>query len=113
MSRAVHNALLITEDSDSLDFEEEMSAFNVRFRLEKSTVDKVLSEIVDQLKNSTDRNNSIDPITQLLVTLRFYATGNFLITAGDFGGIGVASAGKIVKRVSCCVPISESNPSVI
>ncbi|KAE9531952.1 hypothetical protein AGLY_010154, partial [Aphis glycines] len=45
-------------------------------------------------------NNSIDPITQLLVTLRFYATGNFFITAGDFVGISVASAGKIVKRVS-------------
>lgn len=26
-----------------------------RFRLKKSTVDKILNEIVDQLKNSTDR----------------------------------------------------------
>jgi len=32
MSRAVYNALLITGDSDSSDFEEEMSAFNVCVR---------------------------------------------------------------------------------
>ncbi|CAI6361194.1 unnamed protein product [Macrosiphum euphorbiae] len=133
MSRAVYNALLITEDSDSSDFEEEMSAFNVcvrkiktfnpridyfnlldenefirRFRLKKSTFDKVLNEIVDQIKNSTDRNNSIDPIIQLLVTLRFYATGNFLITVGDFGGISVASAGKIVERVSYALAFLSS-----
>lgn len=37
---------------------------------------------------------------QLLLTLRFFATGNFLITAGDFSGVSVASAGQIVKRVS-------------
>lgn len=26
-------------------------------------------------------------MTQLLLTLRFFATGNFLITAGDFSGV--------------------------
>lgn len=51
---------------------------------------------------------TIDPITQLLVTLRFYATGNFLITVGDFGGISVASAGKIVKRVSYALAFLSS-----
>jgi len=39
-------------------------------------------------------------MTQLLITLRFFATGNFLITAGDFGGVSVAAAGQIVKKVS-------------
>lgn len=39
-------------------------------------------------------------MTQLLLTLRFFATGSFLITAGDLTGVSVASAGQIVKRVS-------------
>jgi len=80
MSRAVHNANLIDEDSDSSEFENEINAFNVclrkektfhprvnyfevydeeefvkRFRLTKSTVKKVLNEIVDQLKTTTNR----------------------------------------------------------
>lgn len=39
-------------------------------------------------------------MTQLLVTLRFFATGNFLTTAGDLGGISVVATGQIVKKVS-------------
>lgn len=39
-------------------------------------------------------------MTQLLLTLRFFATGNFLITSGDFSGVSVAAASQIVKRVS-------------
>lgn len=89
MSRAVHNSLLIGEDSDSSDFENEITAFNMclrkdktyqprvnyfniydeeefvkRFRLTKSTVGKVLNEIVDQLKTST--NTYVDLFTYIV-----------------------------------------------
>jgi len=37
---------------------------------------------------------------QLMVALRYYATGSFLITTGDFCGISETSAQKIVHRVS-------------
>lgn len=77
MSRAVHNAFLIGEDSDSSDFENDIIAcvrkcqsfqpridyFNLleedefvkQFRLTKSTVIKVLNEIADQIKHPTNR----------------------------------------------------------
>ncbi|CAH2007649.1 unnamed protein product [Acanthoscelides obtectus] len=45
-------------------------------------------------------NHSISPINQLLLTLRFYATGNFLLTVGDFIKVSKSSASKIVKKVS-------------
>jgi len=32
------------------------------------------------------RNNPITPMQQLLLTLRFFATGSFIISAGDFAG---------------------------
>lgn len=35
-----------------------------------------------------------------LLALRFYATGSFLIACGDFCGVSVASASRIVKKVS-------------
>jgi len=47
-------------------------------------------------------------MTQLLLTLRFFATGNFLITVGDFNGVSIAAAGQIVKRVSYALA-SKSN----
>lgn len=37
---------------------------------------------------------------QLLVALRFYATGSFFVTMGDFCGISKVSAHTIVHRVS-------------
>jgi hypothetical protein len=42
-------------------------------------------------------------MTQLLLTLRFYATGSMLISAGDFVGVSKTSACRIVKRVSSAI----------
>lgn len=40
---------------------------------------------------------------QLLLTLRMYATGSFLITIGDFSGVSTTSAHYIVHRVSTAI----------
>ncbi|KYN28619.1 Putative nuclease HARBI1, partial [Trachymyrmex cornetzi] len=45
-------------------------------------------------------NNPISPVIQLLVPIRFYATGSYLITVADFCGISGSSAQRIVHRVS-------------
>lgn len=47
---------------------------------------------------------------KLLLTLRFYATGNFLITAGDFVGVSKTTACLIV-RIS--VAIAKLRPTFI
>lgn len=46
------------------------------------------------------RNHAVAPSLQLLLTLRFYGTGNMYICTGDFGGIHKSTAGKIIKRVT-------------
>ncbi|KAL1448360.1 hypothetical protein WDU94_005508 [Cyamophila willieti] len=56
--------------------------------------------MIEHLLETPDQNNSISPITQLLLSLRFYAIGNFLITSGDFCGVSKSSACKIVRKVS-------------
>lgn len=50
-------------------------------------------------------------ITKLLLTLRFYAIGNYLITAGDFIGVIKTIASLIVKNVS--VAIARLRPRFI
>ncbi|KYM96695.1 Putative nuclease HARBI1, partial [Cyphomyrmex costatus] len=45
-------------------------------------------------------NNPISPVIQLLVAIRFYATGSYLITVADFSGISESSAQRIIHRVS-------------
>lgn len=40
------------------------------------------------------------PLTQLLCTLRYFATGIFLLTVGDLCEISVATSSRIIKRVT-------------
>lgn len=46
------------------------------------------------------RNQAVPPMNQLLMALRFYATGCMLITAGDFGGVHKSTACRIIHRVT-------------
>jgi len=48
-------------------------------------------------------NDAIPPIIQLLVALRFYATGSFLQVIGDFCDISTSSIQRIDYRVSCAI----------
>lgn len=39
-------------------------------------------------------------MTQLLIALRFYATGSFYVVQGDFIGVHKSTAGRIITRVT-------------
>ena len=41
--------------------------------------------------------------TKILLTLRFYACGNFLITVGDFCVVSISAASRAVKEVSTAI----------
>lgn len=71
-----------------------------RFRLKKETVTQLLSMIEEKIKHKTKRNQYVPPMQQLLLTLRFYATGSFYVTVGDFGGLHNSTLCKIIKRVT-------------
>ena len=61
-----------------MDFSDE--EFRVRFRLGKDTVIAILSEIENDLSYpSGEKNNSVSPLNQLLIALRFYATSTFQV----------------------------------
>ncbi|KAE9545612.1 hypothetical protein AGLY_001155 [Aphis glycines] len=56
--------------------------FKNRFRLSKETVLMILNMIGPTISSNADRNHAITPTQKLLLALRFYATGYFLISAG-------------------------------
>uniref|UniRef100_A0A2S2NS44 Putative nuclease HARBI1 n=1 Tax=Schizaphis graminum TaxID=13262 RepID=A0A2S2NS44_SCHGA len=74
--------------------------FKVRFRISKEVVIEVLGYINEQISSQSYRNHAVTSINKLLLTLRFYATGNFLITAGDFLGVSKTTSSLIVRDVS-------------
>ncbi|KYN21156.1 hypothetical protein ALC57_06477, partial [Trachymyrmex cornetzi] len=66
--------------------------FSRKFVISKRSFNMLLEKIYVKIQHNTDRNNIIPPIIQLMVTLRFYAIGSFLMIVGDFCGIIVATA---------------------
>lgn len=77
--------------------------FEIHFRLRKSTALFLLEQIEEQLEFQSDKNEAISPINQLLMTLRFYATGSTHLQSGDFSGFSKSSAHRIVHRVSSAI----------
>nr|CAH7733697.1 unnamed protein product [Callosobruchus chinensis] len=64
---------------------------------------KNVNQITIHIELFSFRNHSISQITQLLFTLRYYATGAFLMAIGDTIGASKSSGSKIVKKVSLAI----------
>ncbi|CAK1602658.1 unnamed protein product [Parnassius mnemosyne] len=77
--------------------------FRTRFRLSKESCLDVLQMIEDKLEYPSNRNKSISPINQLLLTLRYYATGSQQITMGDYCGMSKSTSHRIIHRVTVAI----------
>ncbi|XP_048583370.1 uncharacterized protein LOC116605165 [Nematostella vectensis] len=54
-----------------------------RFRFRKDTIEYITQFLREELSRDTRRNHALAPIVQVLVALRFYASGSFLQIIGD------------------------------
>ncbi|XP_028042730.1 uncharacterized protein LOC114252454, partial [Bombyx mandarina] len=57
--------------------------FRKHYRLSKDSVVHILLPLLTNNSNENDRGLPLTPILQVLIALRFYATGNFQIVCGD------------------------------
>ncbi|XP_017468240.1 PREDICTED: putative nuclease HARBI1 isoform X2 [Rhagoletis zephyria] len=78
----------------------ECNEFFRRFRLTKYSCQYLCSLIENQLAYATDRNQAVPVMQQLLICLRFYATGSFYITIGDFSSLHKSTVCRIITRVT-------------
>lgn len=74
--------------------------FQERFRLTKVSTLLLLGKIEDELQHNSDRNNALPPMLQLLIALRYYATGSFQIVISDLAGVHKSTVCRVVHRVS-------------
>ncbi|KAJ8929149.1 hypothetical protein NQ314_018173, partial [Rhamnusium bicolor] len=74
--------------------------FRDRFRFTKNTVNYVVQLITDDIRPTTHRNRSLSVAEQLLLTLRFYATGSFQILIGDDLNVHKFTVCRVLRRVT-------------
>lgn len=66
-------------------------------------------QIEAELKYETESVEHVSPINQLLLTLRFYATGSFQILVGDTFAVHKSTACRIIHRVTAAIAGLRSN----
>lgn len=74
-----------------------------RFRLSRRTIQELSTRLDPILKPNDDRGYPLSTTQQLLIALRYYATGAFQIVIGDTIGVHQTTAGRIVDRVSAAI----------
>ena len=74
--------------------------FRRRFRFRKSSFRSICEVIQDDILHPTNRNHSLSPETQLMVALRYLATGDKFRTIGDSMGIDISSVSRCVTAVT-------------
>ncbi|XP_072400497.1 uncharacterized protein [Diabrotica undecimpunctata] len=78
-------------------------SFYERFRLTKETFMSLLEQIEPLIKLPTNRGGAVTPLQQLLLTLRFFASGSMHVSVADYMGISRATASRTIKRVSAAI----------
>ncbi|CAN7939602.1 unnamed protein product, partial [Ixodes hexagonus] len=75
-------------------------ALQQRFRFGRAGIMFLAETLRPDLERSTRRSCALSAEPQVSVALQFYATGNFLITAGDYVHVHVSSASRSVRQVT-------------
>ncbi|CAI6368620.1 unnamed protein product [Macrosiphum euphorbiae] len=80
-------------DYDDVDFKQ-------RFSLSKCMFMNLLDMISHNINQNTLRNMSLSPMLQLLIALRYYATGAFQAVLGDHIHVNKSTVCRVIKKVS-------------
>jgi hypothetical protein len=75
-------------------------AFKRRYRMSRESFYELILLLGHQLQNLSERGNPISPEKQVLVELRFFATGSFQAITGDSIGISQQSVSRIIANIS-------------
>ncbi|XP_068758191.1 putative nuclease HARBI1 [Montipora capricornis] len=74
-----------------------------RFRLSRERIQWLVDELQDELERNTARSCPLSPETQVLIALRYYASGSFLKVIADTMGVSKASSSRSLLAVSQCL----------
>jgi len=74
--------------------------FRLGFRFRKDSVIDLVKILDKDLQHQTRRGLPLTPLQQVLIALRFHATGTFKWVVGDLLGVSVFAACTVIHKVS-------------
>ena len=82
VERLIRREQIVRDRLNPMTFYNDADFIN-RFRLSKDVVLNILNDIDDDLNSGIQRNSSFSSLNLLLLTLRYYSTGNLLSVNGN------------------------------
>ena len=82
-----------------------------RFRFGKDGINYLCDLLHAKLERPTKRSKSLSVLQQILIALRFFATGSFLQVVGDCVGVDKSTVSRVVNDVT--VALVELSPQFI
>lgn len=83
--------------------------FLERYRISKAVTLKVLEEIQERLEYHNQRNYPLSSMHQLLIALRYYASGSFQLVMADNAGVSKATVCRTISKVSAAIGALRPN----
>lgn len=71
-----------------------------RYRFGRESIMYITNLLADELRRKTQRNHPLSVVQQVLIALRFYASGSFLQVVGDTVGVDKSTVSRVVTNVS-------------
>ncbi|XP_044165252.1 putative nuclease HARBI1 [Acropora millepora] len=76
-------------------------AFTIEgYRFRRESIMHITDLLAEDLRRKTQRNHPISALQQVLIALRFYASGSFLQVIGDTIGVDKSTGSRVVTNVS-------------
>jgi hypothetical protein len=74
------------------------SEMRARYRFSNENVDRLCRLLENKLSRPTNRSHALSVKQQVLISLRYLATGNFMQTIGDTFGIDKGTVSRVVSN---------------
>eukprot|EP00745_Piridium_sociabile_P032193 TRINITY_DN54078_c0_g1_i4.p1 TRINITY_DN54078_c0_g1~~TRINITY_DN54078_c0_g1_i4.p1 ORF type:complete len:286 (+),score=33.99 TRINITY_DN54078_c0_g1_i4:34-891(+) len=99
VNRHFRRERVFRDRTNPFDIYDDVDLFS-RYRFRRADIIDLCDVIADDIDHPLPRHGSLPPLSQLMIALRFYATGSMQIVVGDLFGVSKRTVGRIIDRVS-------------
>ena len=78
-----------------------------RYRFRRESILFITNLVAGDISRNTRRNHALPPLLQVLVALRFYASGSFLQVIGDTFGVDKSTVSRVIADVSRALIVKQ------
>ena len=107
MRRNFRRQRILRDRTNPFDIYDDVKLF-ARFRVRREDIVTLVDLFGDELEHPLPRGGSLPPLMQVLVALRFFASGAYQQTTGDLFNIDRQTVGRIIARLSSVYSYSQS-----